>query len=106
MKIRTLRVIPRVVLMLVIFSLAIWLLGRSGLPKQKLVDAVLAIGMLVVQVLMARNWYVSEREAADRIKKAGSHDPVDTFRTEQELRTALREAAKVCWDAEEGYDAR
>jgi hypothetical protein len=84
--------------MLVIFSLAIWLLGRSALPKQKLVDAVLGIGMLVVQVLMARSWYVSEREAADRIKKAGLHDPDNTFRTQQELRAALREAAEVCWN--------
>jgi hypothetical protein len=31
--------------------------------------------MLIVQVLIARNWYVSEREAEDRIKERRSPWP-------------------------------
>jgi hypothetical protein len=75
MQIRTLRTIPRVILMLAFFSLSVWLLGKSALPKERTADTVLAIGMLIVQVLIARNRYVSEREAEDRIQERRSPWP-------------------------------
>jgi hypothetical protein len=61
MQIRTLRTIPRVILMLAFFSLSVWLLGKSASPMERTAETVLAICMLIVQVLIARNWYVSER---------------------------------------------
>jgi len=75
MQIRTLRTIPRAVLMPALFSLSVWLLGKSALPKERTADTVLAIGMLIVQVLIARNRYVSEREAEDRIQERRSPWP-------------------------------
>ena len=57
------------------FSLSVWLLGKSALPKERTADTVLAIGMLIVQVLIARNRYVSEREAEDRIQERRSPWP-------------------------------
>jgi hypothetical protein len=104
MRIRTFRTIPLVVLILIAFSFTVWLLGKSALPKEKVVGNVAAICGLIVAVLYVRNSYVSTQEAEDKIKKAGLHDP--EFRSEREIRTALREAAKVCWNAEEGDDAR
>jgi hypothetical protein len=93
--------------MLALFSLAIWLLSKSTLPKERTADIVLAVCMLGVQILIARNWYVSQRRAEDIIKEVGPHDTDNTrFRSEQEARAALREAAKVCWNAKEGNDAR
>jgi hypothetical protein len=103
MQIRTLKTLPRVILMLAIFSPGVWWLGKSALPRERIAGIILAICTVVVPVLFAWNWYVSEKQASETIKKMGVRE-VDgvSYRTDQEIVAAFRTSVNICGKDKDG----
>ena len=103
MQIRTLKTLPWVISMLAGFSLAVWWLGKSALPRERIVGVTLAICSVVIPALFAWNWYVSERQASETIKKMGVREADGvSHRTDQEVVAAFRASVNILGKDEDG----
>jgi hypothetical protein len=103
---KTLRSLPRILAALAAFSAAIWLLGRSAIPHERITDWVLGFCTLALYVMFVRNDFVGRQRILEKLKK-GSNDTEDNkFRSERDVRAAIREASRVCWYTEESKHPR
>jgi hypothetical protein len=90
MQVKTLKTLPRTILILALVSAAIWLLGKSALPKERMTNIVLAICSVVIPVLVVWNQNVSEKRAAETIKKTAAQIGEDLPRSDRDIVEAFR----------------